>query len=209
MIRLSTQFQLAASKAICQPDVRRMIRIVEHLCNVRQCSTEDLRALTREVEPNERFMWIMRDVPHVVVYLDQSGSVEQPVIEEREQRLRRLLEPPWLDFAQVWVVGHSAVKDDNRDFAAMERASKVAQIISNLRFTKKQLRFPASHILKFSYDFPLVLAPSKIPGIEKNGYINMLDMLYKNILIKNDQPLANEPQDPRRGVWVYLIDCVA
>ena len=109
------------------------------------------------------------------------------------------------------IIRHSAVKETNKDFAALERADKVKQQILNMRFTKRGARFPASHILKFSYDFPL-LAPSwkqLNPGPDKNGYLAMLELLYKNIVIKNDLPITGEPQDPRRGVWVFLIDCVA
>lgn len=211
--RSNEQLKLLASKALCSPEVRSLIKLIEHECGVRECKAEDLRVLARQIEPRQRFMWLMRDIPHVVVYLKENSAAlpaQTAIVEERQYNLRRLLTPPWFDFSQIWIVAHSSVKETNKDFSALERAEKVRQLILNLRFGKSQQRFPASHILKLSYDFPLVAPVGRLQslGAEKNEVSATLELLNKNILLKSDMPSYGEPPDVSRGVWVFLIDCV-
>lgn len=212
LARLKTQMMLIANKSICSPEVRALVRLIEHECGVRECPSDDLRALTRQIEPHQRFMWLMRDVPHVVVYLRDGYAARSPkesMLDDRYTRLTDLLKPPWLDFSSVWIVAHSSTRETNRDMAALERADKVKQVIEQMRFGPEQLRFPASHILKVSYDFPLREPTWKQqnPGAGKNEYLTNLELLDKNFMLKADMPIAGEPSDSAKGVWVFLLDC--
>ncbi len=216
MQQFRAQLALIASKAICSSEVRSLIRLVEHECGVRECPADDLRTLTRQVEPHQRFMWLMRDVPHVVVYLRdgyQGLAPKESMVEERYARLRELLKPPWLEFSKVWIVAHSSVKETNRDFAALDRASKVHQAILQLRYEPKQQRLAASHVIKMSYDFPLVEPTLKQQQQQrqasgKTEYLTNLDLLDRNIMLRADMPITGEPLDSSKGVWVFLLDCV-
>lgn len=212
--QLRSQLALIASKAICSSEVRSLIRLVEHECGLRECPADDLRTLTRQVEPHQRFMWLMREVPHVVVYLRdgyQGLAPKESMVEERYARLRELLKPPWLDFSKVWIVAHSSVKETNRDFAALDRASKVHQAILQLRYAPNQQRFAPSRVFKMSYDFPLFEPSLKQLQRQASGkaeYQTNLDLLDRNIMLKADMPIAGEPPDSAKGVWVFLLDCV-
>ncbi len=210
--RLRTQLALVASKSICSSEVRALIRLVEHECGVRECPSDDLRALTRQIEPHQRFMWLMRDVPHAVVYLRDGFAARSPresMLDERYTRLYDLLKPPWLDFSKVWIVAHSSTRETNRDMVALERADKVKQAIEQMRFGPDQARIASVRILTVSYDFPLreptVKQQNPVPG--KNEYLTNLELLDKNIMLKADMPISGEPSDSAKGVWVFLLDC--
>lgn len=206
---------MVASKAICSPEVRTLIQLIKHECGVStKCSAKDIRALLAEVEPHERFLWIMREVPHVVVYpvLDfERRLARDAIVADRQDRLRRLLQPPWLDFGQILIIGHGGAHEQMKDLKAQERAQKVQEFIQTLRFEHGQ-RISPSRILTFPYSFPLRMPTAKQqnPGLLHNDYLEALELLNKNILLKKDMPIFGEPQqDIGLGVWVFLVDCPA
>lgn len=211
--KLEAQIKLVAGKAICLPEVRGLIQLIKHECGVTtKCSAKDIKALMTEVEPHERFMWVMREVPHVVVYLAldfDRRSASDAIVAERQDRLRRLLQPPWLDFGQILIIGHGGARETMKDLKAQARAQRVQDFILGLRFEGGQRISPA-RVLAFPYSFPLRLPTAKQqnPGLLHNDYLEALELLNKNILLKKDMPISGEPQDdPGFGVWVFLVDC--
>ena len=211
--RLEMELELVASKSLCSPEVRTLIRLMKHECGTTKCSAEDVRALFVEVEPHERFLWVMRDVPHVVIYLTEDfehrpGS--DAIVPQRQDQLRRLLQPPWLDFSQILIIGHGSTRETMSALKAHARAQKVKEIVLGLRF-QGGLRIPAPRVWAFQYSFPLRIPTAKqlTSGLNQNEYLGVLELLNKNILLKKDLPIFDEPQqDPGQGVWVFLVDCL-
>lgn len=213
LARLARQLKLGISKANCSPEVRTLIRLVKHECGVEHCPVEVIENLLKEVDPHERFLWIMRDMPHVVVYLKdlpKGGSVTEAMVLDRQERLKRLLEPPWLDFAQVLIIGHGGAREPQRDWAAQQRADKIKELILGMRHADGQ-RLSPSQVYSLSYSFPLKRPTAKqlALGPDKPEYLAMLEMLNKNILLEKDMPISGEPSDVAKGVWVFLVDCAA
>lgn len=211
--RLTEQLKVVASRSICSPQVRMLIRRMKHECGLEQCSSDVIQYLVREVDAYERFLWVLRDMPHEVIYLREDGSKKAAsdlIALDRQERLLRLIEPPWLDFSEILIIGHSGSRESMRDLAAMNRALKVKEFILSSRFARGQRLSPARvHAMPYSFPLRRPSAKQSMPNPERNEYTAMLELLNKNILLERDLPLSAEPSDINRGVWVFVIDCAS
>lgn len=209
--------KVASSKAMCSQEVRSLITLIKHECGMQtSCPAQAVQALTREIEPHERFLWLMRDMPHVVVYLSEDEQAKsgpgQSIVEKRLGRLQRLLERPWLDWTQLLIIGHGGAREAGKDLKAQQRADKVKEYIMSTEFGKwaaQRAQYFPNPVMSLSYSFPLQEPTQK--QLKATGGQNdvpaALELLNKNVLLQKDMPLQEEPRDVSRGVWVFLVEC--
>lgn len=214
---LRALLRVVGSKAMCSQEVRNLMKLIKTECRKdNHCPANEVQALTREIEPHERFLWLMRDMPHVVVYLSEDEQAQVPtaqlIVDKRLKRLQRLIDRPWLDWTQLLIVGHGGAKESERDLKAQQRADKVRDFIMSTDFGKwaqQRAQYVPDPVLSLSYSFPLQEPTAKqlktVGG--QNDVPAALDLLNKNVLLQKDMPLPEEPKDVTRGVWVFLVDC--
>lgn len=210
-----------STRAFCPEELQSLLLRIYQDCGRIVCRTEQVQAMVTMADPKQRFMRLMKDVPHVVVY----SSKEQPISPQRRIQLEWMLAPPWPGFARILIIARS--KPGESDLEVQQRAMHVRKQISEMLLTRiedfqskrpaiPRYRIPDKMlILPLYYDFPLNLS-LKLTKRDKDvaKVIETLSddiadavKLEKSVILDRDKPLKDEPPDPEKGVWIFLLNC--
>lgn len=210
-----------STRAFCPEELQSLLLRIYQDCGRIVCRTEQVQAMVTLADPKQRFMRLMKDVPHVVVY----SSKAQPISPQRRIQLEWMLAPPWPSFARVLIIARS--KSGESDLDVQQRAMLVRKQIRELQLARIedfQSRRPSIQryqipdkmlILPLYYDFPLNLS-LKLAKRDKDlaKIIETLSddiadavKLEKSVILDRDKPLKDEPQDTEKGVWIFLLNC--
>lgn len=216
--------QVISTRAFCPEELQSLLLRIYQDCNLFTCKTQQVTAMVTMADPKQRFMRLMKDVPHVVIY----STREQPISPQRLIQLQWLLAPPWPDFARVLIIARSGPNENTVEVD--KRGRMVRKAISDMHFVRIEdfqrksaesvgYRIPDKMlILPIQYDFPLNLTlkvdNKRDSDIAKtmrylSEDINNAIKLEKSVILDRDKPLLDEPQDAvERGVWVFLLNCL-
>lgn len=223
---LEDTVRVISTRAFCPEELQSLLLRIYQDCNLFTCKTQQVAAMVTMADPKQRFMRLMKDVPHVVIY----STREQPISPQRLIQLQWLLAPPWPDFARVLIIARSGLNENTMEVE--KRGRLVRKAISDMQFARIEdfqrksaesvgYRIPEKMlILPLHYDFPLNLA-LKIDSKRDNDIFKTFRLLPeditnaikldKSVILERDKPLLDEPQEKdavERGVWVFLLNCL-
>ena len=161
---LEDTVRVISTRAFCPEELQSLLLRIYQDCNLFTCKTQQVAAMVTMADPKQRFMRLMKDVPHVVIY----STREQPISPQRLIQLQWLLAPPWPDFARVLIIARSGLNENTMEVE--KRGRLVRKAISDMQFARIEdfqrksaesvgYRIPEKMlILPLHYDFPLNLA---------------------------------------------------
>lgn len=178
--------------ALCRPEIRQLLEDVARECTpitfgppgskpqIGVCDTNKIKPAVISADPEHkgRFLKFMTFLRHEAFYM-RPGSTQ--VVSERRQRLEKLATQPLLRKTRFLIVSHPASSERNPAVEAMNRAEVIQSLLAqyNNEITEE-------HRTIWIYEFPI----SKL-----------------EIDLPIDRPVAGEPTDLSRSVWVFRADC--
>ena len=178
--------------ALCRPEIRQLLEDVSRECSpitigppgsqpqIGVCNTKKIAPAVISADPEHkgRFLKFMTFLRHEAFYM-RSGATQ--VVRERRDRLEKLATQPLLRKTRFLIVSHPAHGEPDREAEAMNRAKAIATLMAqyNSEITDE-------HRSIWIYEFPV----SKL-----------------EIDLAIDRPVAGEPSDLSRSVWVFRADC--